>query len=308
MFKTSLLFTLLFFSSLCITAQQSIDLVTLSQNFSAPANYTNPQGDKISEATELNTLVNVKLPIPINEKLIWYNDITYSINELQIKATDTFDRTVYRLNGLVIQTGLVFKLNDNTSLQTILTPRFMGERLQLNQACFQLGGIVLLERKYSDKLTLRYGVLYNNDRFGPFFVPLLYTNWQPFGNWFVNGLWPIYGKIGNQITERLQVGISEFGLVTSYILNETNPSSYMERSSVDLALFSRFKLYKNWHLEGRIGYSLSRGYEQYSNTEKLNFKLSIVDFYDKLRTLENGTLSSAPFINFRLVYNFPLPQ
>ena len=207
-----------------------------------------------------------------------------------------------------MQTGLVLKLNQKTSLQTIITPRLMGENLTFHKSCFQLGGIVLLERKYSDKLTLRYGLLYNNDNFGPFFVPLIYTNWQPFGNWFINGLWPIYGKIGNQITERLQVGFSEFGLVTSYILNQTKPSAYMERSSVDLALFTRYKLYKNWHLEGRLGYSLSRGYEQFANNDKLNYKLSIVDFYDRPRTLENGSLSSAPFVNFRLVYNLPLLQ
>ena len=299
-FLTSLLVLL----CIAVNAQQSIDLLTISQNFNTPSNFKYSGGN--SKAVELNTLVNLKIPVPVSEKLLWYSDITYTINELQVKANEQIPRTVYRLNGLVFQTGLILKLNQTTSLQTIIAPRLMGESLNFNKETTQLGGIVMLERTYSSKLTLRYGVLYNGDKFGPLFVPLIYTNWQPFEGWFINGLWPIYGKIGKQVNERLQIGVSEFGLVTSYILNKTNINTYIERSSVDLALFTRYKTYKNWHLEGRIGYSLSRGYEQYSVADKLNAKLSIVNFEGMPRQLLNGTIASAPFINFRLVYNLPI--
>ena len=301
------LFLLLFisFSFPCFLAAQSIDLVTISQAYAPKANFTLVNGQE-QEAIEFNTLVNAKAPVVLSEKLIWYTNLTYSINELKSLETTATPSAAYRMQGIIVQTGLVIQLNEKTSIQALVAPRVLGEKLNVNNQTFQLGGIAMLERVRSEKLTMRFGVLYNQDKFGPFFVPLIYTDWK-FGNgFFMKGLWPIYGKIGKQINPKLQMGISEFALITSYSLNQQAPTTYLERSSIDLAYFVRYQVVGNWHIEPRVGITMSRGYEQYSNNDKLAGKISVANFENSPRTLLNGTLSPAPFFNFRLVYSLPI--
>ncbi len=289
---------------LFLTAQ-SIDLFSIGQTYAPKAKFTWQDGQE-QEAIEFNTLVNAKVPIVLSDKLIWYTNLTYSINELKANQRNNVPSATYRLQGIIAQTGLVVKLNEKTSIQALLAPRILGEQLNFNSQTLQLGGIGLIEQVYSENLTMRFGVLYNQDKFGPFFVPLIYTDWT-FGNgFFMKGLWPIYGKIGKQINEKMQMGISEFALITSYSLNQQAPTTYMERSSIDLAYFVRYNLIGNWHIEPRVGITMSRGYEQYANNDKLSGKISLVDFEDQPRNLLNGTLSPAPFFNFRLVYSLPI--
>lgn len=302
--NSSILFQILFCFIGYFGIGQSIDLFTVSQSYAPNADFTWINGEK-QKAIEHNTLVNLKLPAILSEKLIWYTNITYSINELKANEIKSSSSAVYRLQGLIVQSGLVIKLNEKTRLQALLAPRILGENLNFNNNSLQFGAAAMIERIHSKKLTMRYGLLYNEDKFGPMFVPLIYTDWK-FGNgFFLKGLWPIYGKLGKQINPNLQMGISEFALITSYSLNKQAPQTYMQRSSIDLAYFIRQRIYNNWHIEPRIGISLSRGYEQYNNDDKLDAKISMIDIENNPRSLLNGELSSAPFINFRLIYVLP---
>ena len=80
---------------------------------------------------------------------------------------------------------------------------------------------------------------------------------------------------------------------------------YIERTSIDLSLFGRIRLAGNFHLEGRVGYALSRSYNQYSADQTVPFRIAIIKFNDE-RVAKNTLFDPGAIVNLRLVYNLPL--
>ena len=55
---------------------------------------------------------------------------------------------------------------------------------------------------------------------------------------------------------------------------------YMERQSIDLSLFARQRLYKNFFIEGMVGRAFGRSYKQYAGDQKVSFAIPLVTFGD----------------------------
>ena len=94
--------------------------------------------------------------------------------------------------------------------------------------------------------------------------------------------------------------------------NLTDPNylgDYMERTSIDLGLFGRWKMFGNWHLEGRIGYALGRNYEQYAADEKIDFAGGEVlyqkQFFPVLERLAQHPNAKNLYIFFHSNFNAP---
>lgn len=284
--------------------QQSLDLLTISGRIGAPRPYVENYS---GEATESAALVNVKIPIRLGEKFIWYTDASYLFSN--VSSSDALPSGLanpIRLNGFIIQTGLIQKLPNNQALQLLIVPRFMSDLKATTSKNWQLGGIGLYEKRYNEKLMLRYGFLYNQERFGPNLVPLIYLDWRLGDKWYINGMLPIFAKVNYLVNENFTVGFSHFGLTTSYYLgNELYPGDYIERSSIDLNLFARQRIAGNIHAEIRLGHTLNRRYAQYAEDDKIDFRLIIFNFGDN-RTQLNEDFKNGFIGNLRLVYNLPL--
>ncbi len=300
---------LLTFILLCIfqksNAQQSIDIVTVSGQFSPQAPYIEVPG----KASETTGLVNLKLPVVFkNKKTIWYTDLTY--NYSSVSPSVNFSDSIYspiQLHGFILQTGWVQKLDDTRAIQLLFAPRLMSDFNNMDSRSFQLGAIGLFEKKFSDRLLMRFGAMYNQDLFSSMLVPLIYLDWQV-GNskWNISGLVPIYAKIGYRFNDRFTAGVAQFGLVTSYALGgEGYSGDYMERKSIDLTAFGRYRLAGNLHLEARVGYALARDYAQFAGDDKMDFRITVISIGDD-RIRKNERFEDGLIANLRLVYNLPL--
>ncbi len=286
-------------------AQQSIDLFTLSGRYALPQDY-NPK--LANKATETGMLLNAKLPVVFSKKTIWYNNFTYTYAGVQnqLDLAPTLMNPI-KLNAFILQTGLVQRIDDKNAFQLLFVPRFMTDFVAPTAKSWQFGAIGLFEHKYSEKLTLRYGAIYNQELGGPLLVPLVDINWQINAKWSIVGLFPIYLKANYHINEKLTVGFSHFGLITSYYLTDPNYlGDYMERTSIDLTLFCRRKLVGNLFIEGRVGMALSRAYEQYHADQKVDFRISIIKIGDNRGAPLNPVFNDGLIANLRLVYNLPL--
>ncbi len=290
---------------LSLTGQQSIDLFTLSGQYGLPQSYD--EDALPGEATEYVGLANLKLPVVLSESNIWYNDLTYTLSYVDNEPVlDAGLADPTRLHGFILQTGLVRRLNDQKAIQLLLTPRFMTDFRNAGADNLQLGGIVLYERRSHHNLLLRYGLMYNDDAFGPMFVPLVYLDWRPRPRWKISGLLPIYGKAGYQLGERFSSGLSFFALVTSYPLGHPDyADDYIERKSIDLTLFGRYRLWGNLHLESRLGYALSREYAQFAGDQQMDLRISIIRIGDE-RVQQNVNFQDGPIAQLRVVYNLPI--
>ncbi|MBX2963868.1 MAG: hypothetical protein KF687_15260 [Cyclobacteriaceae bacterium] len=301
----SCLILLEIFASTTLFAQSSIDIFTIVGMVGMPSSYQEPLNGK---ATESNLLVNLKLPIKFSEKTIWYNDFTYSgfnvSSDLEVRPTEYL--TAMRMHGIILQTGIVRKLNERNGFQLLAVPRYMSDFKGSDGKSWQLGGIGLFEHRYHERLLMRFGALYNQELLGPLLVPLVYLDWQLNDRWSMTGLMPINLKISYKVNETLTAGFSHFGFITTYRLGQEEfKGDYIERNSIDEALFARWNTTGNIFLEVRFGYSLSRVYEQYSADEKMDFRFSIIRFGDD-RTPKNVNFDNGLITSLRLVYSLPI--
>lgn len=288
-----------------LSAQSAIDILTVGGVVGAPSSYQDPLNGK---ATESNLLVNLKLPVKFNEKTIWYNDFTYSgfnvTNDIDVRPTEYL--TAMRMHGIILQTGIVQKINERNGFQLLAVPRYMSDFKGSDSKSWQLGAIALFEHRNHERLLTRYGFLYNQELFGPLLVPLIYLDWQINDKWSVTGLMPINLKVSYKVNESLTAGFSHFGFITTYRLGQEEfKTDYIERNSIDETLFARWNTHGNIFIEVRFGYSLSRVYEQYRADEKMDLRLSIVRFGDE-RTPANVNFDNGMIASMRLVYSLPL--
>ena len=288
--------------------QESIDLITIAGRYGLPSPYTSTYSGK---ATETALLINIKAPIPLNKTktTLWYNNFTYTqatINNDEVMSMDIANPI--SIHGFILQTGFMKRFENGTGFQLLLAPRFMTDFENVNGKNWQLGGIALYEKRYNDKLLLRFGLLYNQEQFGPILTPLVDIDWRISDKWSIVGLAPIYVKVNYHVSDNTTVGFSHFGLTTSYRLGNPNYlNDYIERTSIDLSLFLRQRIVGNIHLEGRIGHTLSRKYAQYTEDQKLDLRLAIINFGDD-RIQKNADFKNGIIANIRLVYNYPIKE
>jgi len=303
--RSHMVFIHLFLVCTVSWGQSSIDLFTLSGLYGFPTSYDQPLAGK---AAEYGALSNLKAPIRFNDKTIWFNDLTYMFHRVTTDLSPepaTF-LTSMNLHAFIFQTGLVRKLDDRNAIQMLLVPRYNSDFNGNDPKNWQLGGIGLFEHRYHERLLMRFGALYNQELFGPLLVPLVYLDWRWNERWSMTGLVPINLKISYQINNRFVAGFSHFGFITTYRIGQSEfQSDYVERNSIDEALFARWRIAGNLHVETRFGYSLARVYEQYSEDQKMDFRLSIIRFGDS-RLQKNVNFDSGPIASIRLMYSLPL--
>ena len=255
--KQITIFLILFLVSCGLRGQESLDILTVSGRVGVPQSY-----DSIyeSKASEYGLMLSLVAPIEVNERSIWYNSVNYFYWHVN-NDEDTPPEIVnpIDIHGIIIRTGLYQKFSEDRGLQIFLAPRFMSDFNNVDIDHFQMGALVMYEKKYREGLKMGFGAMYNQEFFGPYLVPLVNLDWKISEKWSIVGLFPVYGKVKYQVNERFSAGWSHFGLITTYRLGGPEyQGDYIERKSIDESLFARYKLFGDIYVEGRIGYALGR--------------------------------------------------
>ena len=292
-----------------VTAQETLDILTVSGHFGTPQPFE-AESPYSGETKERGAMVNLVVPIVLNEKQIWYNSVNYmqwNVNNNNNAMADNIANPI-RLHGLILRTGLIQKLSNGNSIQAFFSPRLMTDFKNIGYEHFQFGGTFIYEKVYHKRLKIGYGVLYNQEAFGPNIVPLVNLEWKMSERWSMSGLLPIYSKVKYKVNEKLNVGIHHFGLITSYRLGEeAYQNDYIERRSIDLGLFTRYNIVGGIHIEGRYGYSFGRSYAQYNQDDKIDFALPLATIGDDRTQLnESSNFINGAYAHVRLVYAIKL--
>lgn len=287
-----------------VQAQSSIDLFTISGFQGSSSAYEKPNEGK---ATESGGQLNLKVPIVLNDKTIWFNDLTYSLFNIRSTLEPPSEMlSSMRLHAFIFQSGIARKINERNGFQLLVVPRYTSDFSQHDSKNWQFGVIALYEHRKNDRFLIRYGALYNGELFGPLLVPLIYIDWQVNDRLSIVGMLPINLKVSYKMSNRMTTGFNHFGFITTYRVGQKPfETDYIERNSIDETLFVRYKMIGNLHIETRFGYSLSRVYEQYSEDQKMKLRLSIVKIGDE-RVKKNVIFDNGPIASVRLVYNLPI--
>ncbi|MFC2086241.1 DUF6268 family outer membrane beta-barrel protein [Bacteroidota bacterium] len=289
-----------------VFAQKSIDLLTLSGSYGFPQNYESQVSE---QATEYLGNVGITLPVVLSDASVIFNNLNYYYSTVQTDAV--FGDTVVNpivLHGFILRTGIVHKIDDSRAFQILLVPRLMSDFNNNIGESFQIGGVAMYEKRFRKDLMMRFGLMFNNEFFGPYLVPVIHVDWNITPKLSAVGMLPVYLKVKYHMSEQMEAGISFFGLTTSYRLGDTKyEDDYMVSETIDLGLYGRYNIAGNIHVEARFIYSLGRNYAQYHDDEKVNFSVPLKGFGDE-RTQQNISMPGGPLINLRLIYSLPLDE
>jgi hypothetical protein len=291
--------------SLSLLAQKTFDLITVAGRYGFPQPYTSVYD---GNATELGSMINLAAPIQLSEKVMWFSSLNYFY--WKVKNDETMPADIsnpVNIHGFILRTGMIKKLTKDRELQLLFAPRLMSDLNNIDSDHFQFGGLALYKTKFSEKLTLAFGAMYNQELFGPYLVPLVDLDWQLSESWSIAGMLPVYSKIKYKINDKFDAGIAHFGLITSYKLGDPeNKGDYIQRESIDLNLYARHNIVGDLYIEGRFGRALGRNYAQYAADQKVDFSLPLVGFGDD-RTQKNVSFQNGWIAELRLVYSVPVP-
>jgi len=301
--KTFLTSTLIFLS-LTLFAQNRFDVFYIGGNY----NFVGTTDANPDENYDAFIMSNLSIPIILKDSSIWYTSVDYqyfSTNN-EYLATTVNPVEQFNLHGIMLRTGYIHRFNSKQSLQVLFVPRYMSDFNADFSNSLQLGGILMYEKVKSKDYTWRVGVIYNNEFFGTYIVPVFYLDWNMTSKIKVKGLLPVYGKIYMQPSEKLDVGLHFIGLTTSHRINEPDYKNYyVERKTIDISAFGNFHLFDNIFMEARAGYSISRDYGLYAKGDKVDLGMQLVNFGDN-RTRTNEEFDGGAFVHLRFIYSIPV--
>lgn len=279
-------------------------MLTLAGNYGLPTSYDSIYQSKAKESGIMASLV---APLELSEKSIWYSSLNYfywSVNNDEAMPEDIFNPI--RVHGFILRTGLYHRFEEGRALQVLLVPRLMTDFQNMDSDHMQWGGIVVYDKRYRENLSVGFGLMYNQEFFGPNLVPLINLDWNINVKWSLSGMFPIYGKLKYKFNERLDGGWSHFGLLTTYRLGgDQYQGDYLDRRSIDETLYARYRLFGDFFIEGRFGYALGRSYKQYAADQKVDLTLPLINIGDD-RTARNVSFHDGFIGSLRLVYSIEL--
>lgn len=137
---------------------------------------------------------------------------------------------------------------------------------------FQYGGLFLENYEANENLKIKFGLYYNREAFGNFFVPLLGVDWKASDRIYLYGILPSNYKIEyNAVKDKLYTGLEFKWLTRSFTISDSNPENYMRFEEVFLKAFAEYFIYKNILLSSGVGYSFGKSPLQYTTaTDDVN--------------------------------------
>lgn len=139
---------------------------------------------------------------------------------------------------------------------------------------YQLGGILMENYQYSETLKIKFGLYYNREAFGNFFIPLAGVDWKVSDRLNLYGILPTSYKVEYSIKKnKLYSGLHFRSFTRSFRLSKAENYDYVRYNEIQLKLFLDYFIYKKIVMFAEVGYSLGRNPWQYAyNTKEKTFR------------------------------------
>lgn len=245
--------------------------------------------DSSATKTKLNeAFVDLTIPIKINEDLSVLTGMVYE--SIQTKLFS--DGITKNFGSTTVKIGFNKQLNQRWSTTVVVLPKIASDYNSFTNKDFQVGGIALFKYKKRDNLNFKTGLYYNNELFGPFFVPMLGLYYQsPNKKLEANILLPLQADVNYQVLKFMNVGCNFNGQIRTYHLNhvtDANPNTYVTKSTNELFAYVKFNVTKSICLQTKLGQSFGRTYKVYDEADKVSFGLPATFIGDKREQLNSN--------------------
>jgi len=132
----------------------------------------------------------------------------------------------------------------------------------------QYGGVILTTYKKNQSLSLKFGIYYNKEFFGNYFIPLVGIDWQINKKNNLFGVLPGNMIFEHKVNQKFYYGTSFRALTNSYRLQTTDPCfsgdctarNYLRVDDNQLGIFADVYPFKKIVLTAETGYTILRRY------------------------------------------------
>ena len=138
--------------------------------------------------------------------------------------------------------GMKIKHGNNWSGTYVALPKLASDFSNLGADDFQMGGLALLEKKYSSRKVLKFGAYVSSENFGTTVTPIIGLWYKSKnGKFYVNATLPIRADVNYSLTDAFSLGANLLSSVKSYNLsNERNSDFYVQEESIRLSAFAAY--------------------------------------------------------------------
>lgn len=208
-----------------------------------------------------------------------------------------------------LKLGVNKVLNVKWSGTFVFLPKIASDYGTFQRKEFQAGAIGIMKFKKRDNLNYKFGLYYNSELFGPFFVPMLGLYYLSYNKKLeLSFMLPLQADVNYKVIPFMSVGINFDGQIRSYHLNNVNPmyqDTYLTRSTNEFYGYLKFRLAKNVVMQTKFGYSVARILRVYASNDKVSFGLPATFVGDSRKQL-NSDFSDGGIFQFALAYRIGL--
>ena len=298
-----------------LRAQPFVDILNIQYQRFPEAPYDNSANASL--LTEQFT-ANIFIPLELKNKDVIV--IGSSFDKFRFKYDSVNNSKTSFLYATSLQLGGVKQWKDGKwSALMLIIPRISSDWEKLSKKHYQLGGVVLFTYTCSGRacpsttnkhLKLKFGLYYNREFFGNFFMPLAGFEWKANEKLNIFGVLPGSMNIEYKLNKSLYTGIAYKSITTSYRLSDSTDNYYVREGHRfwghwQLKGFVNFYPVKNIALFAEFGGTSWRRYEVYEN-DRENKKDPVTEpgsFYPVYRTFKNGV-----FFNVGIAFRVRLDQ
>ena len=232
---------------LCIGTLQAQDYFDIFKASFSSASLGNVD-DENAQTDVTNRNIELYMPIPITQKVTIIAGFTYENTSLG-NMYFNFDNSPYDFvdgskNLIMTRLNLGMKINHGNrwSGTYVALPKLASDFSNLGSNDFQIGGLALLEKKYSGRKVLKFGAYVSSENFGTTVTPIIGL-WYKSKNskFYVNATLPIRADVNYSLTDAFSLGANLLSSVKSYNLsNERNSDFYVQEESIRLSAFAAY--------------------------------------------------------------------
>ena len=296
--KLILIFFFSLFSYSISFSQSYIDIVKFQYSIT-PQN----EFDSIRGATNIKEFnADIFLPIQLTNNNAILSGLM--LEQLKLKPYPLADFTT--ISTINLKIGFNRNHSEKWNGTYLLLPKLSSDFKKITAKDFQLGGLILMKYTKNEHLKYNVGLYYNDELFGPFFVPLVGFYYKSKNDKFeANLTLPIWTDINYKLKNWLSMGTNFSAGVRSYYLG--NDNAYVVKKTNEIFGYLQFSFNKSIVLQTKTGYSIGRSYRVYNENEKIDFGVSSFRFDDH-RTVLNPDFNDGLIYQFRLIYRFNIEE
>ncbi len=247
-------------------AQPFTDIASVNYQYHLPTKYQSPQ---IAENRNLN-LSSAELLLPLS-----LGSGSYFLVGGQYAHFDFgFDVGPRLSQGFNVTEGRVGALYQWQSQKDktlfLILPKWAGEEQAFESKYFQLGGVALHTHQLSENFAYKFGLYYNREFFGNFFMPLIGLDWQINDKLWLYGTLPGNLQLHRVIIPSVAVSLSYISPSGSLLFENGSDHIRIGRSFPPNAVVSadlHWTIFSPVVLKASVGHSLWRSYGKYDSDQ-----------------------------------------